>query len=91
MTVQDGVDELVRRYLAGFGPASIADVQSYTGLPRTTIAPALERLTLRRFRAESGDELLDVPRARCRTRRRPRRSASCRPGTPRCSSTRAAR
>jgi hypothetical protein len=63
VTVRDGVQQLVRRYLAGFGPASVADIQSYTGLPRTTLAPALERLTLRRFRAESGDELLDVPRA----------------------------
>jgi hypothetical protein len=62
-TVQDGVEQLVRRYLAGFGPASVADIQSYTGLPRTTFAPALEPLGLRRFRAESGDELLDVPRA----------------------------
>jgi hypothetical protein len=63
VTVQDGVEQLVRRYLAGFGPASVADIQSYTGLPRTTFAPALERLALRRFRSESGDELLDVPRA----------------------------
>jgi hypothetical protein len=63
VTVQDGVEQLVRRYLAGFGPASVADIQSYTGLPRTTFAPALERLALRRYRSESGDELLDVPRA----------------------------
>jgi hypothetical protein len=63
VTVRDGVEQLVRRYLAGFGPASVADIQSYTGLPRATFAPALERLELRRFRTESGDELLDLPRA----------------------------
>jgi hypothetical protein len=63
LTAQEGVEQLVRRYLAGFGPASRADVQSYTGLPRSTLAPALERMAMRRFRSESGDELLDVPRA----------------------------
>jgi hypothetical protein len=63
VTEQEGVEQLVRRYLAGFGPASVADIQSYTGLPRTTFAPALERVAPRRFRSESGDELLDVPRA----------------------------
>jgi hypothetical protein len=63
LTAQEGVEQLVRRYLAGFGPASRVDVRSYTGLPRSTLAPALERMALRRFRSESGDELLDVPRA----------------------------
>ncbi len=63
VTLDEGVQQLVRRYLAGFGPASRADIQSYTGLPRSTFVPALERMTLRRFRSESGDELLDVPRA----------------------------
>ena len=53
----------MRRYLAGFGPASLADVVSYTGLPRAELAAPLERLRLRRFRSASGDELLDVPRA----------------------------
>ena len=56
------VDHLVRRYLAGFGPASLADVVSYTGLPRAAIAATLEGLRLRRFRSAAGDELLDVPR-----------------------------
>ena len=63
VTAQEGVEQLVRRYLAGFGPASVADIQSYTGLPRPAFEPALERLALRRFRGESGGELLDLPRA----------------------------
>jgi hypothetical protein len=63
VTVQESIERLVHRYLAGFGPASIADIQSYTGLPRTTLAPALESVEPRRFRAESGEDLLDVPRA----------------------------
>jgi len=60
--VDEGVEHLVGRYLTAFGPASRADVASYTGLPRRTLAPALEGLRLRRFRDEGGEELLDVPR-----------------------------
>jgi hypothetical protein len=56
--------ELVRRYLAAFGPASRADLADWSGLRMTELAPALEALEpLRRFRDESGRELLDLPRA----------------------------
>ena len=54
---------LIRSYLAGFGPASRADIASYTGLPRAAIEPALARLKLRTFRSEDGTALLDLPRA----------------------------
>jgi hypothetical protein len=60
---EPALDHLVRRYLAAFGPASRGDVASFAGLRAGDIGPALERLTLRRFRAENGDELLDLPRA----------------------------
>lgn len=60
---RDAVELLVRRYLAAFGPASRKDVATFAGLPLSTVTPALGRLTLRRFRDERGDELLDVPRA----------------------------
>jgi hypothetical protein len=63
LTEREGVERLLRRYLGGFGPASVADIQSYTGLPRTTFAPVLEGMRLRRFRSETGDELIDLPRA----------------------------
>lgn len=59
----DAIDHLVRRYLDGFGPASRKDVASFTGLPPKTLAPSLERLRLRRFRDERGEELLDLSRA----------------------------
>jgi Winged helix DNA-binding domain len=57
------LEHLVRRYLAAFGPASRGDVASFAGLRVSDVAPALERLGLRRFRSEEGEELLDLPRA----------------------------
>ena len=54
---------LVRRYLAGFGPASRADVASWTGLQASALKPALEELDLRRFRDADGRELIDLPDA----------------------------
>ncbi len=59
----EAVDHLVRRYLAGFGPATKGDVASWSGLTVGEVARALGRLDLRRFGSESGEELLDVPDA----------------------------
>jgi hypothetical protein len=58
-----GLELVVRRYLGGFGPASSADVASWAGVPPRTVAPLLERMKLRRFRDEQGDDLFDLPRA----------------------------
>ena len=63
VTEADGIEHLVKRYLAAFGPASRADVASFTGLPAGVLTPAMEHITLRRFVDERGKELLDVPRA----------------------------
>jgi hypothetical protein len=60
---EDAVEHLARRYLAAFGPATAKDVVSFSGLPAAVLAPALDRLAVRRFRAEDGQELLDLPRA----------------------------
>jgi Winged helix DNA-binding domain len=56
----EGLDHLVRRYLAGFGPAPLGDVASWAGLPAGTLRPVAARLRLRSFRDERGTELLDV-------------------------------
>jgi Winged helix DNA-binding domain len=54
---------LVRRYLGAFGPGSLANVQKFTGISKARLEPVLARMPLRRFRDETGEELVDVPRA----------------------------
>ena len=56
----DGTDLLVRRYLGGFGPAPMADIASWAGLPAAAVRPAIERLDLRRFNDERGRVLFDL-------------------------------
>jgi len=56
-----GTEEMILRYLAAYGPATVMDVQSWCG--RTRLREAMERLRpgLRTFRDANGKELLDVP------------------------------
>jgi hypothetical protein len=58
----DGLDYLLRRYLGAFGPARLADAANWAGVSVMALTPAADRLRLRSFRDEEGQELLDVPR-----------------------------
>jgi hypothetical protein len=62
ITEEEGIEHLLRRYLAAYGPASRADAVGWTGLPLATLDPVLRRMRLRRFVDERGAELLDLPR-----------------------------
>ena len=59
----EGRNRLVTRYLSAFGPASAKDVGLFCGWTVTASRGVLDRLELRRFRDESGGELVDVPDA----------------------------
>jgi hypothetical protein len=66
-TEQQGIELLIRRYLAGFGPASIKDLASWSGLSPASLGPALDRAA-------------SVPRPRRRRAGRPAAGAAPRPG-----------
>src|SRR5205807_4221188 len=62
-TAEQGVAPLAPRSLGAFGPARVADIQTWGRLDRDDLARALEGMRLRTFRDEDGGELVDLPRA----------------------------
>ena len=57
-----GLAHLITRYLAAFGPAPLRSAGGWAGVPLPDVQAAAERLTLRRFAHEDGEELVDLPR-----------------------------
>jgi hypothetical protein len=55
------LEDLVTRYLAAYGPATVRDVQRWSGLTR--LSEVTRRLDLRVFRDSLGNELYDLPDA----------------------------
>lgn len=53
---------LVRRYLTGFGPATVADIADWCGVHPSVVTAVVEGMELRRFQDERGQTLLDLPR-----------------------------
>ncbi len=62
---EEALEILVRRCLAAFGPATVADVAKFAGQVPPRIRPTLERLApkLLTFRDEEGRLLYELPRA----------------------------
>jgi hypothetical protein len=60
----DALGHLARRYLGAFGPASVADLAAWSGLPVGRVRPAIESLAaadeLDRFVDERGRDLVDL-------------------------------
>jgi hypothetical protein len=59
----EGARDLVLKYLAAFGPATVRDVQTWSG--RTQLKQSVEEIKaeLRTFRDEKGNELFDLANA----------------------------
>jgi hypothetical protein len=55
--------EMIRRYLAAFGPSSLRDIGQWSMIRVPELKASLALLDLRTFEDEQGRELYDVPRA----------------------------
>lgn len=58
---EEALPLLIRRYLSAFGPATVQDIQAWSGLTGLKGVVAALKPELRRYRDERGKELLDLP------------------------------
>ena len=63
VTEDEGLEHLLRRYLAAFGPSTLKDAATWAGVGRASLLPVAERMRLRTLRDEDDKELVDLPRA----------------------------
>ena len=63
LEADSSAEQIVIRYLAAFGPASVKDIQTWSGLTRLREVTEPLRPRLRSFRDEHGVELFDLPDA----------------------------
>jgi DNA glycosylase AlkZ-like len=59
----EGLERLLRRYLAAFGPGTLADAAKWAGVDRAKLLPVAEQIRLRVVHDEDGNDLVDLPRA----------------------------
>lgn len=58
-----GLEAMIARYLAAFGPATVRDIQAWAGVTRLAEVVEGMRARLARYAGEDGRELWDVPDA----------------------------
>lgn len=63
LATSDAIAELFRRYLAGFGPATVKDFRQFSMLRQSVVGPALESLvdSLTVLDGPDGEVLYDIP------------------------------